>query len=347
MPLTTPTHGRNSFNGPLYHHNPGPNMNRRGSDMATVGRSASSGSATVATTRHQPLTTLEDIAAEIQLRLSTSPSADFGYLDDQLYAESSGPGSRSLARFRSRSLPNNFNRNQLKSNLSPKTPLRKAKSVRFADTQGLPLVEAVHQLTHKDSSYTANKIVPYDDDDDILSGQPLIATAPESKAKSTPGPKPVGPSKTIPVPLTLPAKKPNSSQKNFWRQDSPTKQLTHKHTFMFTQPSLEPDFFERVRRDTVVLESIREEPRSLHGIVRVFNLAYNKEVVIRWTHDSWRTSHDTCCVFCSNDGETDRFAFELPINGDDVSFAIRYRVESGEFWDNNRGANYTVTSRLL
>jgi protein phosphatase 1 regulatory subunit 3A/B/C/D/E len=230
-----------------------------------------------------------------------------------------------------------FNRNPLKSASNSKPPLRKAKSVRFADTQGLPLVEAVHQLTCKDSSYTANKIVPYDEQEDILGSLPLIATAPATTANKKG-------SSTLTPPRTLPQRSssPPSSAK---KVNSPSKLPVHKHTFTFGQPSLEPDFFERVERDSVVLESIREEPRSLHGIVRVFNLAYNKEVVIRWTHDGWRTSHDTNAVFCSNDGNTDRFAFELPINGDDVSFCIRYRVESGEYWDNNRGTNYTITSR--
>lgn len=320
LPMRT-THIQNSFG--LY-HNPG----RRSSDASISTTVAGGGVARTSSgtpthpRRPQQLTSLEDIAAQLELRLSTSPSADFGYCDGKLYGESK-------LLLKSRSLPN-FSTHPEKSN-SQKIPLRKAKSVRFADTQGLPLVEAVHQLTLRDSSYTANKIVPYADQDDILGSLPLMATAPAAFSK------PPTPPRTLPQRTGSP---PTASRKN-----SPNKLSTHKHTFTFTQPSLEPDFFERVERDNVVLESIREEPRSLHGIVRVFNLAYSKEVAIRWTHDCWRTSHDTNAVFCSNDGNTDRFAFELPINGDDVSFAIRYRVENGEYWDNNRGANYTVTSR--
>lgn len=317
-------HPQNSFGH--IHHDP----KRRNSETArnistapVVGRSASS----TATSR-RPLTTLEDIAQEIQqsLRLSTSPSGAFNYLGGDVY------GSTPLQK--SRSLPNNFNRTLTKSSLSsPKAPLRKAKSVRFADSQGLPLVEAVHQLTHKDSSYTANKIVPYDDQDDILSRQPLILAGVPS------------PSTSARTNLTLPTSLPSGiSPVSSPGQSSPVK---HKHIFRFKQPSLEPDFFVRVKTESVVLESLREEPRSLHGIVRVANLAYSKEVAIRWTHDGWRTSHDTCCVFCSNDGDTDRFAFELPINGDDVSFAIRYRVLNEEYWDNNRGSNYTVASKSI
>lgn len=325
MPVTT-THVQNSFG--LHFHGrrtAAPQM-----AAATVGRTNSG-----TPTRRHPLTSLEDIAAELEIRLSSSPSADFGYRDGKLYGDSNHP----LPLFKSRSLPNfRTNHHEYEStDGSLKPPLRKAKSVRFADTQGLPLVEAVHQLTLKDSSYTANKIVPYDDQEDILSFLPLIATAPVAasscpRISSVPAP-----------PRTLPQR--SSSPPNARRITSPSKLSLHKHAFTFTQPGLEPDYFERVERDNVVLESIREEPRSLHGIVRVVNLTYSKEVTIRWTHDGWRTSHDTSAVFCSNDGNTDRFAFELPINGDDVSFAIRYRVENGEFWDNNRGANYTITSR--
>ena len=308
---------------------------RRNSDMSSameVNRSSSASSAPVEGRR--PISTLEDIAAEIQ-RLSTSPTGAFTYLDGDLYRENNH---NQLLFKKSRSLPNII-RDPIKSALSSKPPLRKTKSVRFADSQGLPLVEAVHQLTLKDSSYTANKIVPYDDQEDILSSRPLILGAP-SKSPSTPRQSSGNTLSTGSLPR-------NGSPRNTKRQNSPTKpSINHRHVFAFSQPSLEPDFFDRIKTDYVALESVREEPRSLHGIVRVLNKAYEKEVTIRWTHDNWRSSHETSCVFCSNDGDTDRFAFELPINGDDVSFAIRYRTLDKEYWDNNRGKNYTVLSKL-
>ena len=325
-PIPVTTHPQNSF-GLRYHSSSG-RRHHSELQMATgvPTRSRSSGQQP----SRPPTTSLEDIAAQLETRLSVSPSADFTCLDFDTSLHSEG---YTVPLLKSRSLPN-FNRHQLKSNISPKLPLRKAKSVRFADTQGLPLVAAVHQLTHRDSSYTENKIVPYDDQEDILSGRPLMIAAPRPNSITT-------------ATGTSSASTRTNSPKIPRKLNSPCKQSVHKHTFTFTNPSLEPDFFARVKGDYVVLESIREEPRSLHGIVRVFNLTYSKEVTIRWSHDGWRTSHDTCAVFCSNDGDTDRFAFELPINGDDVSFAIRYRTEGSEFWDNNRGRNYTITSHLL
>lgn len=244
-------------------------------------------------------------------------------------------------------------------------PLRKAKSVKFADSQGLPLVEAVHELTRQDSSYTARKIVPYADDDFLapvhLLAAPQASSRPPAAQRSSSSPvnalsvqenkpqkstRPNGTNGSKKSDLPPGSSKLSSNNKaNVKRQNSPPKfGPTHRHKLAFTQPSLEPDFFNRVSRDCVCLESIREEPRCLHGIVRVSNLSYTKEVAVRWTHDNWKTSHDTHAVFLSNHGATDRFAFELPINGDDVSFAIRFRSEGSEYWDNNRGSNYTVLS---
>lgn len=282
------------------------------------------------------LASLEDLAAHLEgqkLDSGDNPSAAFSYLDGKPYGEENN--SFTFFPKRTRSLPSNyFTSCTAKSAISSKHPLRKAKSVRFADTQGLPLVAVVHQLTHKDSSYTANIIVPYEDED-LLNRCPLILSGPhvtDKKSGASEDWSGDDTSERVEAPLTFAL-----------RQNSPSStHYARRHTF--TLPSLEPSFLDRVKRDNVVLESVREEQRSLHGIVRVSNLTYRKEVVIRWTHDHWRTSHDTCSVFSSNDGSTDRFAFELPINGDDVSFAIRFRALDTEYWDNNYGMNYTVLS---
>ena len=315
------------------HH--GPYTTRRGSSDLSFPHVSSQPIVNREPREHQPrerqLTSLENLAARIEQQafLEDTDSAVFSsYCDSRLYGGSTEK-TPYLSK-RSRSLPSSYYKTE-RSEESSKSPLRKVKSVKFADTYGLPLVEAVHHLSNKDSSYTANKIVPYADED-LLSKSPLILgsinikTATSSSSESS--------SQSV------------SPPKYVLNQGS-SSPTTHKHVFSFTLPSLEPDFMNRVRRDIVVLESAREEPRILHGIIRVSNLAYEKEVAVRWTHDNWRTSHDTFCVFCSCDGDTDRFAFELPINGDDVSFAVRYRVSGKDYWDNNRGSNYTIFSRPL
>lgn len=297
--------------------------------------------------------TLETLAAELEI-MNTSPTSGFSYLSGDLYNphQSRGPLQKS------RSFPNALKADHKRANSPPL--LRKAKSVRFADSQGLPLVEAVHQLSKQDSSYTANKIVPYSDD--LSAGVKLVTgksrssfpingssnSSLESSEKSPPSSSSTLTELTIETSTSAPTLKPCQTSPILKRQNSPPivapSTPTHNRRFGFTQPSLEPDFFQRVNKQCVVLDNIRAESRSLQGTIRVSNLSYEKDVIVRWTHDKWRTSHDTKAVFCSNDGATDRFMFELPINGDDVTFCIRYKTCGQEFWDNNRDTNYTIFS---
>ena len=310
-------------------------FNRRTSDMAFVNSTLNN--------HRTPQITLESLAAELSL-LGTSPTGGFNYLTGDLYNDHFVSGRGPVQK--SRSFPSVRRDDPMKSCVQSRPPLRKTKSVRFADSQGLPLVETVHQLKLSDSSYTECKIVPYDDDD--ILGRVQLVARPTKKltknSKSNSLPNVLNKSKSVECRTLTKKEELQIPLPQFKRQNSPNFNI-HKHEFGFTQPSLEPDFFERVNRDHVVLESVREEPRSLHGIVRVANISYEKEVNIRWTHDNWRTSHDTQASFCSHDEGTDRFAFELPINGDDVVFAIRFRAQTQDYWDNNRGKNYIVYSK--
>ncbi len=309
-------------------------------------------------TREQPqLRTLESLAAELSF-LSTSPTAGFTYLTGDYYSSSTttticrartsgssatdGGTPRRAPMQKSRSFPKVKRDSQ--STVAEERGLRKAKSfktVRFADSQGLPLVEA-HQLTVGDSSYTENEIVPYGDEE--VFGPVHTVVAPRQTPASTVGcaslvtSTPVSTSKSEARPL----QNSTAARPHVLTLSSPT----HKRTFRFTQPGVEPGFYERVSNDKVAMESIREEARSIHGVLRVANICYDKEVTVRWSHDSWKSSHDTHAVFCANDGATDRFTFELPINGDDLVLAIRYKADGREYWDNNRGANYLISSEL-
>ena len=266
---------------------------------------------------------LQSLAAELTRQLSTSPTGSSSYLSGagELGSPIYFPGNERRRNFsKSRSFPTLKRDGPLKSCVQTERVYRRTKSVRFADTQGLPLVEAVHQLSSGDSSYTENKIVPFSEDI-------VLTPVPLKKAPKCVNGLPFSASSTKDGPSSPKLSSP-----------------IHKHRLEFTQPGSEPDFFERVSRDKVVLESVRTESRILHGNVRVSNIAYDKDICVRWTHDNWRTFHDTCAVFCVNDGNTDRFSFELPINGDDLQFALRYKTNGQEFWDNNRGHNYSVVS---
>ena len=180
----------------------------------------------------------------------------------------------------------------------------KSRSVRFADSTGLPL-EHVRPLTAADPFQTEGEIVASLDSD-------------LGSVKLTPD--------VIP-----PTSSPDTIQK-------------HTRTFRFPQPGTQPNFYQKLRKQNVCLESVKSETRAIHGIIRVMNISYSKEVTVRWTHDNWKTYHDASCLYCpgSSDGKTDRFSFTLPANGDDIHFALRYKVEDQEFWDSNNHQNYIV-----
>lgn len=202
--------------------------------------------------------------------------------------------------------------NKLPTNQSPashhkrKPPVIRSRSVRFADTQGLPL-EIVKPLTSADPFETEGEIVP-----SLSSDLGQITLSPR------PPPKQPAPPEKVPPQI--------------------------KRVFKFSQPGTQPDFYQRLQNGRVCLESIRAEKRALHGIVRTINLSYEKQVIVRWTHDKWASYHDSSCLYCqgSSDGHTDRFSFTIPVNGDDIEFAICYRTQGTEYWDNNQNQNYLV-----
>ena len=308
---------------------------------------------------NEPCFTLETLAAELAILSSSPTCGDLTYLTEDYYTTSTTisystyDGSSSHAKpplSKSLSFPKVKRDAPLKSCVHTEKVMRRTKSVRFADTQGLPLIETVHQLSIGDSSYTQNKIVPYDEEGDFhqvklisckqskegptslnSEGKRRTAAAEAAAAPSPPPPRNCTVLLVPPSVLTPPPAKLS-------RQMSPPR----RRQLRFNQPGSEPGFYERVGRDGVVLESVRDEPGMIRGVVRVANVAFHKEVTIRWTHDYWRTYHDTHAIYCANDGATDRFAFELPINGDQIEFAIWFRCNNCDYWDNNRGKNYVV-----
>lgn len=295
--------------------------------------------------------TLEGIASLLDRH---SPTDDLAYLTADYYSTSSaivrtsGEASSSISRalHKSRSFPKvKRDVTPLKSCVQNEKYLRRTKSVRFADTQGLPLIEAIHQLSVEDSSYTENKIVPYSDSCEF---QPvkLVSCKRSKPANTISQPKPTQQpphslllvDKNTPPPLVSPP----LNLPPLTRQMSPPTPVGGKRVFRFSQPGSEPGFYDRVNRECVVLESVRDEPRMIRGVVRVQNISFAKEVMVRWSHDRWRSYHDTSAVFSANDGHTDRFTFELPANGEDIEFALRYKCDGEEYWDSNRGKNYSV-----
>ncbi|KAG8437637.1 hypothetical protein GDO86_008378 [Hymenochirus boettgeri] len=120
---------------------------------------------------------------------------------------------------------------------------------------------------------------------------------------------------------------------------------------LFIDPCKKPDFVELVKHRRVCLESVRTDPFSVSGELRVLNLSYEKDVTVRCTMDSWATSSEVVAAYQRgySDRYTDLFSFKLLcpalLNKDGMlEFAIRYRVCGAEYWDNNGGENYKVKS---
>ena len=123
---------------------------------------------------------------------------------------------------------------------------------------------------------------------------------------------------------------------------------------MFSQPGTQPHFLHIVMEKKVCLEnSSMDGSESLSGLVRVMNLSFQKEVVVRWTVDNWRTSEETLCSYVngSSNGSTDQFSFKLKVGklavGSRIHLCIKYSMGEETVWDSNNGDNYTFQVSFL
>lgn len=127
----------------------------------------------------------------------------------------------------------------------------------------------------------------------------------------------------------------------------------------FRQPaSAYLEFRQKVEDKKVSLENviIKETEHLIVGTVKVKNVSYNKEVIVRSTCDAWKTHEDTYCLYtvvgsglASAYTLHDTFSFKLtlPPKSRRIEFCVCYRCEAGEFWDNNDGRNYSLTNRVM
>uniref|UniRef100_W5LTQ0 Protein phosphatase 1 regulatory subunit 3E n=1 Tax=Astyanax mexicanus TaxID=7994 RepID=W5LTQ0_ASTMX len=118
---------------------------------------------------------------------------------------------------------------------------------------------------------------------------------------------------------------------------------------LFSNPCASPSFMQRVRDLRVSLERVDADEFCLSGLVRVLNMAFEKSVTLRYTINNWATFVDAPASYVpeSSDGITDKFCFKIVTPmfleaGGTLQFAVKYRVDGQEFWDNNGGSNYRV-----
>lgn len=123
------------------------------------------------------------------------------------------------------------------------------------------------------------------------------------------------------------------------------------------QPGDKPGFVDRVRGQRVCLERVLCFEFGIVGIVQVLNLAFEKEVSVRFSFTAWKSSSETRGFWVSERPPGDRaptppdldtFRFHLPVPpfllqpGALLEFAVCYKVLGREFWDNNEGQNYKL-----
>ena len=111
----------------------------------------------------------------------------------------------------------------------------------------------------------------------------------------------------------------------------------------FDQPKQE-DIQELVERNSVCLESFASDARWLTIVCRVLNRGYCKEVSVRFTSDHWKSFTEIHATHIFHYGSTDQFEVKIhvPKRVKIFEFALRYRVDDMEFWDNNQTKNYLV-----
>ncbi|PKK25173.1 protein phosphatase 1, regulatory subunit 3D [Columba livia] len=125
----------------------------------------------------------------------------------------------------------------------------------------------------------------------------------------------------------------------------------------FQQPADCMDFSSRLQEQQVCLERVTSSDLGLSGTIHVCNVAFEKRVSVRYTFNQWKSLHEVCAHWHRSISEkngqdqVDVFTFFLPVPPfllqlcSVVQFAARYQVNGQEYWDNNKGKNYSLTCR--
>nr|XP_016934700.1 protein phosphatase 1 regulatory subunit 3C [Drosophila suzukii] len=128
-------------------------------------------------------------------------------------------------------------------------------------------------------------------------------------------------------------------------------------TVDFKQPASDYlSFRQKIDRDFVSLENVivKDEESIVVGTIKVKNIDFEKEIIVRVTWDDWKSQQDIFCTFARAYGPTtcahvvfDTFSFKitLPPSSKRLEFCICYRTNETEYWDNNDGKNYTISKR--
>ncbi|XP_068006145.1 protein phosphatase 1 regulatory subunit 3D [Melanerpes formicivorus] len=123
----------------------------------------------------------------------------------------------------------------------------------------------------------------------------------------------------------------------------------------FQQPADSVDFSSRLQEQQVCLERVTSSDLGISGTIHVHNIAFEKMVSVRYTFNQWKSFCELCAQWHSSipekngQNQVDVFTFFLHVPPfllqlcSVVQFAVRYQVNGQEYWDNNRGKNYSLT----
>lgn len=228
----------------------------------------------------------------------------------------------------------------------PSTPRRK-KFVRFADSLGLDLAAVRHILQ------------------DDLPHVPATAYVDLKVPKDwLPSSRPAAPA---PAPIFTRQPQPAEQRPDSWEKALPPwlalYQQQTRSTLIpeFIEPFVQMNFLDRVRQQHVCLEncyiSSGAGSISVTCVVRVVNISFEKQVLLRFTVNEWSTWTDCLASYIPNssDGWSDRFTATFHVStatggnltpGQRVLFAVKYIANNEEFWDNNMGLNYSLIYRV-
>lgn len=127
----------------------------------------------------------------------------------------------------------------------------------------------------------------------------------------------------------------------------------------FAQPASNYlEFRRKLELDKVSLENVivKDSENCASGTIKVSNISFEKEVIVRSSSDNWKTHQDNFCTFVDN-GTTksvtvaytlfDTFSFKLtlPPKERKLEFCICYKSGGEEFWDNNNNQNFILIKK--
>ncbi|XP_028391486.1 protein phosphatase 1 regulatory subunit 3B-like [Dendronephthya gigantea] len=115
------------------------------------------------------------------------------------------------------------------------------------------------------------------------------------------------------------------------------------------------EFEENIQKNNICLEKTYCNENGVYGRLQVKNIAFEKDVSVRYTFDSWKTFEESKASFIPGASieDTDTFFFHIPRPvpnlenscGQKLEFAFCYKVNWGIYWDNNFGDNYRLIYR--